>query len=162
MNTHETPRSYNPEHLNTKEIEFEGGYYTPETTDYLRDKIREKYQTFLKKLERRKKNVTLTGRVKECEELFINESIFNIALYIAECSEKDKGVCCEDIAKEFGIKDIKFIHNKLPFLRKIFQLIGLELKTTFADKVTTPSPKAKVKSIKIPIHMLSKKESKTK
>ncbi len=156
MKTPETQKTYQPEHVNTKKIEFEGSSYPLESVDYLRDKLRKKYTKFLKKLERRKK-VTLTGRVEECRDFFVNEFIYDMAMYIAECSEKGESLCCEDIAREFGVDDIKFIHNKLPFLRKIFELIGLQLQTTFSDKVTTAAPKAKIKSMKIPVHKLSKK-----
>ncbi len=158
MTTPETQKTYKPEHVNTKEIEFEGERYSPDITHYLRDKIRERYGKILKKFERKQK-LGLKDRIEQSRDLFINEFLFDVAIYIAECSENGENVCCEDIAKEFNVDDIKFVHNKLPFLRKIFELIGLNLETTFIDPLENAVPKkAKVKSMKIPVHKLTAKK----
>lgn len=149
---------HKPEHVMTKEVEFDGKEYLSADIVILRSLLRRKFHKLLQQLDQ-EKNRSSVQTIQEARKLFINDYLHDIALYIAQCSESGNGATSEQIAEHLEIKEIKYVHNKLPFIRKILELIGLRLVSVFVDSSEESEKENSLTmstKMKIPSHKIEK------
>lgn len=120
--------NFDSDHVNSKKIRIGNDSFHKRELTFLQKALTEKYGNLLKTFGKEKFE-SLSQCIEAGADLFQNPFLLAIAKEMAKASEQGYYISCEGIAKILKV-DFKNISNKIPFIRQILKMLGIEIETT--------------------------------
>lgn len=121
---------YDSEHVFGKEVKVDRKSFDRNELVFLQRALEEKFEKLLRTI-----NPEKFKNYSECIEagadLFPNPYLLAIAKEMAKASEQEKYISSDEIAETLKV-DLKYVSNKMPFIRKILEMLGIEIDTTLS------------------------------
>ncbi|MFC1599698.1 hypothetical protein ACFL3T_01585 [Patescibacteria group bacterium] len=149
--TPDTPK-YSAEDVDTKKVHLDDDYFFRRDVDFFRRALQRKFAKLLKSIET---TDTFVEKINQTKALFPNPFLFDIAKCIAEASDNGESISAEEIAKKFKV-DKKNVSNKMPFIREIFSLQRLTMRSFFKPDPNEKEIKRGENVVKPVFHQLVK------